>query len=112
MKKILTIVISFILIFSNINVYALEDVTINVSNAPYMDIVLTQTDKNINLTNFESDVKAKLQTLGIDTNNTDLINISTIETVQGGFESTKSDANTIYNYWNQFPNPNNYILQN
>ena len=105
MKKILTIVISFILIFSNINVYALEDVTINVSNAPYMDIVLTQTDKNINLTNFESDVKAKLQTLGIDTNNTDLINISTIETTTSSLASTSYDFSSIVNKWSQIGAP-------
>lgn len=36
--------------------------------------------------------------------------VTAVETVTGGFNMEDADAITIYNYWDQFPNPNNYVL--
>lgn len=35
-------------------------------------------------------------------------NVETVET--GGFSAQDADPQTIYNYWDQFPNPNNFTL--
>lgn len=40
------------------------------------------------------------------------LNVQTVETVKGGFSMENADANTIYNYWDQYPNPNNYVILN
>lgn len=38
------------------------------------------------------------------------LNVQTVKT--GGFNAKDADANSIYQFWDQFPNPNNYTLQN
>ena len=45
-------------------------------------------------------------------NSTDLIDakVEMVETVTGGFDQADADVNTIYNFWDQYPNPNNYVL--
>lgn len=111
MRKRIKTILSFILIlavcitslgFDLSVVNAEDDVSINVFNSPRMDIVLTQTDKSVNMTTFKEDIKTKLNQLGIDTSNTDLINISTIETTESSFDTNAADATTIFNTWNKY----------
>ena len=86
---------------SGITANAEDEVTVNVSNAPYMDIVLTQTDNSVNTSTFEADLKAKLKTLGIDTSNTDMIQVSTVETVETDLNSMS--ASDIISTWYNYP---------
>ena len=38
------------------------------------------------------------------------VQVTAVETVTGGFDMADADAATIYNFWDQYPNPNNYSL--
>lgn len=38
------------------------------------------------------------------------VQVTAVETVTGGFDMEDADASTIYNFWDQYPNPNNYLL--
>lgn len=54
-----------------------------------------------------AELEAKLR----DSRNNLDVKIQYIETVTGGFDAEDADASTIYNFWDQMPNPNNYSLQ-
>ena len=50
------------------------------------------------------------QRLGSAGNNIDAY-VQKVETVTGGFNSEDADAETIYNFWDQYPNPNNFVVR-
>lgn len=113
-KRILSFLLVFILVLGMVplDVFA-ASINITLAKQPQIDIVLAtgQTNKTgIDVTNFERDLRNALAGMGVD--NTSISKIETVETVEGGFSQEDADSNTIYNFWSQIPNPNNYTLQN
>lgn len=39
------------------------------------------------------------------------VQVTAVETVTGGFSMEDADASTIYNFWDQYPNPNNFVIR-
>lgn len=113
-ERLLAFFLSFIMIFTLIptEIFAAENINISISKAPKIDIVLATGANditNIDVTNFETDIRNALKGLGID--NSSIQKIETIETVEGGFDAESASPSTIYQFWEQYPNPNNYTLQ-
>lgn len=54
------------------------------------------------MTNFESKLMTASNSLDAQ--------ITSVETVAGGFDMADADVETIYNFWDQYPNPNNFTL--
>ena len=71
-----------------------SDVSVDVINNPKIDIMVTQKDSDLDMTNFDNDVIARLEDYGIDTTNV------RIQTVKRNILSTNStDASVIFNQW-------------
>ena len=79
-------------------VKANEKITIELETYPKMDIVLTSKDTNLDLTNFEQDIKNELSNRGVNTNN---VNVQAVETTI--VDTNATDAQTIFNTWTRFP---------
>lgn len=80
-------------------------VNVDVVNNPKIDIMLTQKDSKLDMTNFESDVIAKLQDYGIDTTN---VNIQTVDRAM--LSTNTSEASTIFNKWGRIGVAGNWQL--
>jgi len=99
----------------NINEYMANDTTseqgarssvgLTVANKPIVDIMLTSKETNLDLSSFEADVRAKLESLGINTTNVEF------QTVDRAMISTNaSDASTIFNDWGRIGVAGNWAL--
>lgn len=66
-----------------------------------------ETDKSDAMQKYIPSFESRLQSAGnfIDAH------VEKVETVTGGFDMADADPSSIYNFWEQFPNPNNYTLQ-
>ena len=107
-KKILSFGLSLSIILGLIvTPTASTDVEVKVQNTPKIDIMLTSKNTNLDLSNFETDVKTKLKQLGVSTND---INFTTIERVTTSFDQDSASPTEIMNSWDQYPNPNAYIV--
>lgn len=80
-------------------VSAKQIVDVEVVLSPKIDLVLTTGITGMDLKNFEKDVIAALQRQGIDTSNTDMVEISAIETTSSSLSSTGFDFATVVNSW-------------
>ncbi|MDO4282284.1 MAG: MucBP domain-containing protein [Clostridia bacterium] len=70
------------------------NVTVDVVNNPKIDIMVTQKDSELDMTNFDSDIIARLQDYGLDTSNVQ------IQTVKRDIISTNAtDASVIFDNW-------------
>ena len=111
MKKINKIILFFLvlcLIASSTKLVFAEEVQISVVEKPNVDILLTTGKFDINLDNFKNDIKTSLESDGIDTSN---INFQVIETVTNSFDQNAYSAQTIYDTWTMYPNPNSTIVR-
>lgn len=81
------------------------DVNVDVVNNPKIDIMLTQKDSKLDMSNFENDVIAKLQDYGIDTTN---VNIQTVDRAM--LSTNTSEASTIFNKWGRIGVAGNWQL--
>ena len=75
-----------------------EDIKVDISNDPRVDIVLTAKETNIDLSTFEKDVNQKLQSQGINTSN---INYQTVD--RSILDMNSADASKIFSTWSTFP---------
>ena len=80
-------------------------VNISVSNKPIVDVMLTSKDTNVNLDNFEDDVRGKLQDLGVDTTN---VEFQTVE--RASLSTNAQDASQIFNEWGKIGVAGNWVL--
>ncbi len=99
--------------YSSDNISALSDeqeVTLTVTPKPVIDIVLAKSKTDTDLSRFKEDLQVELERIGVNKNLVSIVNISAIETQQLSYDVSSSDASTIYNTWDQYPNPNNYLL--
>ena len=71
-----------------------NEVKIEISEVPNIDVVLSKAKTNVNLSTFEKDLKDKLEEEGVDLSK---VTLKTVETES--VSSTSSDANTIFNTW-------------
>jgi len=71
-----------------------EEIKIVIGETPNVDIVLSKGDTALDLTNFETDLKAKLEEEGVDLSK---VNLKTVEA--GSMSSNSQDAATIFSTW-------------
>lgn len=100
-KKLIAGILSATLFFSNGLIVAnAETVSVSVVNNPKVDIMLTQKETSLDLSNFENDIKKTLENKGVDTNN---IEVQTVE--RNYIESEDADFSKIVNNWESIEAP-------
>ena len=98
-KRILSFVLALAIVLTMISLpKASTDIKVTIQNTPKIDIMLTSKETNLDLTNFEADVKNKLEENGINTND---ITFQTIE--RASVDTKQNDAKTIFDTWTAFP---------
>lgn len=80
-------------------------VSVNVINNPKVDIMVTQKDSELDMTNFDTDVISRLQDYGIDTTN---INIQTVK--RDIVSTNATDASVIFNKWGRIGFPGQWSI--
>lgn len=75
-----------------------EQVQVSINNVPTVDIALTMRNTNVNIENFEKDLRDELKGLGVDDSNFKFQLIDTLTSV-----SDNSDANSIISQWQTTP---------
>ena len=86
-----------------------QEVQVSVTNKPVVDVMLASKETNINLDNFEADLRIAIKNLGIDDS---LFNFVTVERTYTEFDQNGYTAQEIYNSWQMIPNPNACIVIN
>lgn len=84
---------------SSLSVAATQEVSVEVVLSPKIDLVLTTGISDLDLDNFEEDLLKALEDLGVNTQNTDMVEISAIETTSASLESTSVDFVSVVNSW-------------
>lgn len=93
--SIVTILITFLNLSTTISLAA-QEVNLTILPDPYIDIVLATGSTTTDVTNFESDIRKALVAQGVNTN---LVNISSVETVQNEVSSEDLNVDEIINNW-------------
>ncbi len=92
--------------FTNV-VNAAEKVEVQVKINPKIDIMVTQKDSDLDMTNFDADVIQRLQGYGLDTSN---VKIQTVK--RSSISTNNADASVIFNNWGRIGYPGQWSVVN
>ncbi|MGI6095706.1 MAG: InlB B-repeat-containing protein [Lachnospiraceae bacterium] len=101
-KVVLCLCLIFLMGMGSVAAYASgssQQVAVAVVMNPNIDLVLTTGISDVDLSNFEEDLLDALEARGIGTQNTDMVEISAIETTSASLESTSVDFASVVNSW-------------
>ena len=100
-KRLTGVIIIILIVLMVVNTFptvslSSQNVSFTMIPDPYIDIVLSRGNTNTNVTNFKQDIENALAQQGIDT---DLVNISSVETVYNEVSSEDVNVDEIINSW-------------
>lgn len=96
--KTISIISLIVLAFTSLTIYvaANQSIKVSVTEAPDVDLVLAKGQTDVDLTQFETDLKAELEKQGVDSNK---VNIQALNVTENTLSSESVNVDEIVNSW-------------
>jgi len=96
--KTISMISLIVLAFTSLTIYvaANQSIKVSVTEAPDVDLVLAKGQTDVDLTQFETDLKAELEKQGVDSNK---VNIQALNVTENTLSSESVNVDEIVNSW-------------